>query len=121
MGIICFPFERVIEIEKGMKGQADIGKLQGELARIDNAILYDGLNDVFEIASKYTNSIAMAHALSDVNKRTGLAVALECLSLNDYEITIDHILMADAMRDLVLGELNESEFADILYHKYINS
>ncbi|AXT95848.1 type II toxin-antitoxin system death-on-curing family toxin [Moraxella catarrhalis] len=128
MDIICFPFERVIEIntyilstEKGMKGQADIGKLQGALARVDNAILYDGLNDVFEIASKYTNSIAMAHALPDANKRTGLAVALEYLSLNDYEITIDHILMADAMRDLVLGELNESEFADILYHQYINS
>lgn len=128
MDIICFPFERVIEIntyilstEKGMKGQADIGKLQGALARVDNAILYDGLNDVFEIASKCTNSIAMAHALPDANKRTGLAVALEYLSLNDYEITIDHILMADAMRDLVLGELNESEFADILYHQYINS
>lgn len=59
MDIICFPFERVIEIntyilstEKGMKGQADIGKLQGALSRIDNAILYEGLNDVFEIASK---------------------------------------------------------------------
>ncbi|WP_019519160.1 type II toxin-antitoxin system death-on-curing family toxin [Faucicola boevrei] len=128
MEIICFPFERVIEInayilstEKGMKGQADIGKLQGALSRIDNAILYEGLNDVFEIASKYANSIAMAHALSDANKRTGLAVALEYLSLNDYEITIDHILMADAMRDLVIGELSESEFADILYYQYLSS
>ncbi|MBE9579006.1 MULTISPECIES: type II toxin-antitoxin system death-on-curing family toxin [Moraxella] len=128
MDIICFPFERVIEIntyilstEKGMKGQADIGKLQGALSRIDNAILYEGLNDVFEIASKYASSIAMAHALSDANKRTGLAVALEYLSLNDYEITIDHILMADAMRDLVIGELSESEFADILYYQYLKS
>ena len=128
MQIICFPFERVIEInayilstEKGMKGQADIGKLQGALSRIDNVILYEGLNDVFDIASKYASSIAMAHALSDANKRTGLAVALEYLSLNDYEITIDHILMADAMRDLVIGELSESEFADILYHQYLNS
>ncbi|MDH9218894.1 type II toxin-antitoxin system death-on-curing family toxin [Moraxella lacunata] len=128
MDIICFPFERVIEIntyilstEKGMKGQADIGKLQGALSRIDNAILYEGLNDVFEIASKYASSIAMAHALSDANKRTGLAVALEYLSLNDYEITIDHILMADAIRDLVIGELSESEFADILYYQYLKS
>ncbi|STZ63253.1 death-on-curing family protein [Moraxella lacunata] len=128
MEIICFPFERVIEInayilstEKGMKGQADIGKLQGVLSRIDNAILYEGLNDVLEIASKYANSIAMAHALSDANKRTGLAVDLEYLSLNDYEITIDHILMADAMRDLVIGELSESEFADILYYQYLSS
>lgn len=73
MDIICFPFERVIEInayilstEKGMKGQADIAKLQGALSRIDNAILYSGLDDVFEIAAKYASSIAIAHTLSDV-------------------------------------------------------
>ena len=56
MNIICFPFERVVEInafilstEKGMKGAADIGKLQGALGRVDNAIMYEGLDDVFEI------------------------------------------------------------------------
>lgn len=128
MELIFFPFERVIEInayilstEKGMKGQADIGKLQGALARIDNAIVYAELNDIFEIAAKYATSIAVAHALSDANKRTGLAVALEYLSLNDFEITIDHILLADAMRDLVIGEVTESEFADILYSQYASS
>ena len=35
-----------------MKGQADIGKLQGALGRVDNAIVYEGLNDIFEIAQK---------------------------------------------------------------------
>lgn len=50
MDIICFPFERVIEInafilstEKGMKGAADIAKLQGALARVDHAIIYQDL------------------------------------------------------------------------------
>ena len=67
MDIICFPFERVIEInvfiletERGMKGAADIGKLQGALARVDNAIVYEGLDDVFDIAAKYTACIAAA-------------------------------------------------------------
>ena len=40
-----------------MKGSADVGKLQGALARIDNAIVYEGLDDIFEIAAKYTASI----------------------------------------------------------------
>lgn len=126
MNLIHFPFERVIEInsyilstEKGLKGKADIGKLQGALGRIDNAISYGKLDDVFEIAAKYAASIAIAHALSDANKRTGLAVALEYLSLNDFEITIDQILLADAMRDLVIGELTEIDFADILYAQYM--
>ena len=126
MDIICFPFERVIEInafilatEKGMKGVADVGKLQGALARVDNAIVYEGLDDVFEIAAKYAASIANAHALSDANKRTGLAVALEYLSLNDYELLQDNELLADAVRDLVIGEVTENDFADILYAHYV--
>jgi death-on-curing protein len=126
MDIICFPFERVIEInililstEKGMKGAADVAKLQGALGRIDHAIVYDGLDDVFEIAAKYAASIAVAHALSDANKRTGLAVALEYLSLNDFELIQDNDLLADAMRDLVIGVLSEADFADVLYAYYV--
>ncbi|UJF23209.1 type II toxin-antitoxin system death-on-curing family toxin [Shewanella sp. OMA3-2] len=125
MDIICFPFERVIEIntfiletEPGMKGQVDVSKLQGALGRIDNAIVYDGLDDIFEIAAKYTASIAIAHSLPDANKRTGLIVALEYLSLNDFELTSDNTLLADAVRDLVLGVIGESDFADILYAQY---
>jgi death-on-curing protein len=125
MEIICFPFERVVEIntfiletEPGMKGTIDIPKLQGALGRIDNAIAYEGLDDIFEIAAKYTASIAIAHALPDANKRTGLVVALEYLSLNDYELISDNELIADAVKDLVIGEINETDFADILYAQY---
>ncbi|MBE3655023.1 death-on-curing protein [Vibrio navarrensis] len=125
MDIICFPFERVIEInafilktEPGMKGAVDIPKLQGALGRIDNAIVYEALDDVFEIAAKYTACIAVSHALPDANKRTGLAVALEYLSLNDFELTQENDLLADAVRDLVIGIINETDFADILYAQY---
>ncbi|HCZ9271931.1 MULTISPECIES: type II toxin-antitoxin system death-on-curing family toxin [Vibrio] len=125
MDIICFPFERVIEInsfilatEPGMQGEVDIPKLQDALGRIDNAIAYDGLEDVFDIASKYAASIAIAHALPDANKRTGLMAALEYLSLNEFEIVIDNALLADAVRDLLLGVLTEADFADILYAQY---
>ncbi|MGI1944785.1 type II toxin-antitoxin system death-on-curing family toxin [Shewanella glacialipiscicola] len=127
MDIICFPFERVVEInalilstEAGMKGAVDIPKLQGALSRIDNAIVYQGLDDVFEIAAKYTACIAVSHACPDANKRTGLAVALEYLSLNDYEITEDNELLANAVRDLVLQEITETDFADVLYAQYLN-
>ncbi|WP_341276224.1 type II toxin-antitoxin system death-on-curing family toxin [Aeromonas caviae] len=79
------------------------------------AIAYNGLNDVFLIAAKYAMAIGTAHAFSDANKRTGLAVCLEYLSLNDFEIERDNEKLADAMVDLVLGELPEEWFADILY------
>ncbi len=125
MNIIFFPYERVVEIntfiletEPGMKGGIDLSKLQGALSRIDNAIVYSGLDDVFEIAAKYTASIAISHALPDANKRTGLAVAFEYLSLNDFELISDNDLLADAVRDLVLGIITELNFADILYAQY---
>ena len=125
MDIICFPYERIVEIntfiletEPGMKGSIDLSKLQGALSRIDNAIVYDGLDDIFEIAAKYTASIAISHALPDANKRTGLAVAFEYLSLNDFEVTFDNELLADAVRDLVLEVISELDFADILYAQY---
>lgn len=125
MDLIRFPFERVIEIntyilenEPGMRGAVDVAKLQGALGRIDNAIAYTGLDDIFEIAARYACSIAVAHSLPDANKRTGLAVALEYLSLNDYELVSDNEFFAEAMRDLVLGEINEQDFADLLYCQY---
>lgn len=74
---------------------------------------------IFEIAAKYTASIAVSHACPDANKRTGLAVALEYLSLNDSEITEDNELLADAVRDLVIQIINETDFADILYAQYM--
>lgn len=95
-----------------------MGKLQGALSRVDNAIWCEGLEDVFEIAAKYASSIAVAHALSDANKRTALAVALEFLSLNDFDLSDDNDLLADAVRDLVIEELTETDFADILYAQY---
>ena len=125
MDIICFPFERVIQIntfilttEPGMKGAIDIGKLQGALSRIDSAIVYEGLDDVFEIASKYAFCIGHAHSLPDANKRTALAVALEYLSLNDFEIKEDNDLFAEAMVDCVLNVIDEQDFADLLYSQW---
>lgn len=39
-----------------------------------------------------------------------LAVALEYLSLNDYEIISDNECLADAMRDLILYKTSETNF-----------
>ncbi|EHR41409.1 doc protein [Alishewanella jeotgali KCTC 22429] len=58
--------------------------------------------------------------MPDANKRTALAVALEYLSLNDYEIQTDNDALADVMVAVVLDEINEKELADILYTLYLS-
>jgi death on curing protein len=62
--------------------------------------------------------MANSHALPDANKRTSLAIALEYLSLHSFEINEENELLADAVRDLVLGELTSNDMADILYAQY---
>jgi len=126
MSIIVFPIERVIEInyiilstEPGMKGTIDIKKLDSALGRISNHILYEGLDDIFEIAADYAMAIAISHSLPDANKRTALMVALEYLSLNDFEINAEKEILADVMVDLVLKKINVHDLADILYAIYI--
>ena len=47
-------------------------------------------------------------------------VALEYLSLNDFEVTVERELMAEAMVDLVLDTIDEKQFADLLYDCYQN-
>ena len=47
-------------------------------------------------------------------------VALEYLALNDYEVVIEREELADAMVDLVLGQITEQQFADLLYDCFIN-
>lgn len=125
MDILLIPFERVIEVntyilltEPGHKGPVDVGKLQGALGRIETAIHYQRLDDVFEIAAMYIEVIASSHSLPDANKRTSLAIALEYLSLHNFEINHDNDLLADAVRDLVIGELSATDIADILYAQY---
>lgn len=59
--------------------------------------------------------------MPDANKRTALAVALEYLSLNDYEIQTDNDALADVMVAVVLDEINEKELADILYTLYLGN
>ena len=122
MNIIQFPPSRVIEINKyilattpGFVAEHDQGKLEGALGWIDNAISYQGLDDVFLIAAKYAAAIGVAHAFSDTNKRTGLAVCLEYLSLNDFELQDDNDKLANAMVGLIITDINEEQFADILY------
>tara|TARA_Y100001970_G_C14130135_1_gene801236 strand:- start:1096 stop:1368 length:273 start_codon:yes stop_codon:yes gene_type:complete len=77
------------------------------------------LDDAFEIAAKYAASITLSHLIPDANKRTVPAVALEYLLLNDFELTADNDLFADAIRDLVIGKIDEPDFADLLYSQYI--
>ncbi|HHF6577190.1 TPA: type II toxin-antitoxin system death-on-curing family toxin [Haemophilus influenzae] len=97
--------QTILENEPGLKGRADIGKLESALARIDNWMLYENTDNIFDIAALYAIAIAKAHAFPDGNKRTAMVTMLTYLDLQGVEIPPNHGL-DDTMVEVASGELN---------------
>lgn len=103
----------ILENEPGLKGFADIGKLDSALARIDNWILYENTNNIFDIAALYAIAIAKAHAFPDGNKRTAMVTMLTYLDLQGVEIQAD-IGLDDIMVDVASGKLTFYQLSQYL-------
>ncbi|MBE7395154.1 type II toxin-antitoxin system death-on-curing family toxin [Pasteurella multocida] len=97
--------QTILENEPGLKGVADIGRLDSALARIDNWMLYENTDNIFDIAALYAVAIAKAHAFPDSNKRTAMVTMLTYLDLQGIEIPPNHGL-DDTMVDVASGKLN---------------
>lgn len=96
----------------------DIERLASVLARIEQQIHYNQINDIFEIAAWYAIVIAKGHAFVDGNKRTGLAVMLTYLDIQGCSIE-DHTHLDDLMVAVVESqqphEVIAVELADTVY------
>ena len=113
--------EKVIEIhdfilsqESGLRGDHGRGPLEGALARIENSILYGGVDDVFEIAAMYAVALARGHVFNDANKRTALVTALIYLGTQGVEIERSDAL-EEIMVDVAEGTVARDELADLLF------
>ncbi|MDC7690514.1 type II toxin-antitoxin system death-on-curing family toxin [Vogesella indigofera] len=106
--------DTILSDEPGLCGMPHIGKLEGALARIDNKILYQGIDDVFNIAALYAEALARGHCFNDANKRTALVTALTYLDLQGVEL-IRSQKLEDIMVDVASGQLPPEQLADLLY------
>ena len=104
--------DAILENEPGLKGSADIAKLESALSRIDNWIMYENTDNIFDIAALYAVAIAKAHAFSDGNKRTALVTMLTYLDLQGVEILANHGL-DDTLVDVASGKL---DFISLSHH-----
>lgn len=102
----------ILENEPGLDGKTNRGALEGALGRIENRILYDGLEDVFEIAGMYAVAIARGHAFPDANKRTALVSALTYLLMEGYEV-VRAPALEDIMVDVAEGRIDYPTLANI--------
>lgn len=103
----------ILSTEPGLVGGHGNGPVEGALARVENRVLYQGLDDIFEIAAMYAVAIARGHVFNDANKRT-LVTALTYLSLQGVEMTREPFL-EEIMVWVAQGELDVEDLSLILY------
>lgn len=92
--------DNVLEATGGRSGLAGSKSLESVLYRIDNAITYEGLSDIYEIAAFYAIVIAQGHAFEDGNKRTGLVAMIDFLDINGINLDAPDEI-EDIMVDIV--------------------
>lgn len=104
----------ILSTEPGLEGDHGVGPIEGALARVENRIHYQDLDDVFEIAAMYAVAIARGHVFNDANKRTALVTALTYLALQGVELSREPFL-EEIMVWVAEGVLDVEELALIFY------
>jgi death-on-curing protein len=100
----------ILDTEPGREGYHGDNALGGALGRIDNQVMYAGINDIFDVAAMYVEAIAMGHCFADANKRTSLVSAITYLGLHDVVIKEEEGL-ADIVVDLVNRQITRDDVA----------
>lgn len=81
--------DKILHVEGGLPGFSGggPGAVDAALARVENRIHYEGMDDPFAIAAMYAIAIARGHVFNDGNKRTALSCAVAFLNYNGYSIS----------------------------------
>ncbi|ECJ2274498.1 type II toxin-antitoxin system death-on-curing family toxin [Salmonella enterica subsp. diarizonae] len=94
--------DRLIIRDGGVPGMAEPGRADAIIHRVLNMHYYEGITDVYDLASVYLVSIARGHIFNDANKRTALFVAQVFLKRNGVEIISSRISF-DEMQILTIN------------------
>lgn len=105
--------DEILMNEKGLKGIASMASLESCLARIDNQMLYEPLDNVYLIGAFYAQALAKAHAFNDGNKRTALVVMLTYLDMQGINIAPNSGL-DDLMVSVASSEIDYKQLAQAL-------
>ena len=97
-----------------LPGRAQDKSLDATLARVDNRLAYDLIEDVFALAAAYAMVVARGHCFNDGNKRTAFRALIVCLDLNGIQITWPQPETGDRIIALAQGKLDDADLADWL-------
>ena len=92
-----------------LPGRALDKSLDGALARVENRLAYDLINDAFDLAGAYAAAISQGHCFNDANKRTAFDAMNFCLELHGIVIAWDATSAGDQIIRLAQRHIDEGE------------
>jgi len=102
----------LIEAYGGAEGIRDVGLLHSAIAMPQASFGGEFLHkDLFEMAAAYLYHIVQNHPFLDGNKRTGAAVAIIFLTINDVTIDADEEGVVDLTLAVAQGNAGKQEIA----------
>ncbi len=96
----------------GADGLRDEGLFESALARPQNLLAYQGVDDVARLAASYAFGLAKNHAFVDGNKRIAFIAAGLFLRLNGWRLTADQAEATLVILSVASSAMSEDELAD---------
>ncbi|PYT22222.1 MAG: type II toxin-antitoxin system death-on-curing family toxin [Acidobacteria bacterium] len=106
--------DRLVALHGGPAGLRDDTLLKSALARPKQQYADAGSPNIIDMGTAYTAGIARNHPFVDGNKRTGFVIGILFLELNGYRFTAREDEAAQAVMELVAGNLDEKGYSAFL-------
>ncbi len=103
--------DRSLALHGGLAGMRDEGLLDSALARPRNHLLYNGVDDIIELAAIYAAAVSGNHPFIDGNKRTAFLALGLFLEKNGKILIAEQADAARTMLRLAAGEISTEELA----------
>lgn len=107
-------YEDVVVASGGAAGLRDEGLLESALARPINRLLYEGVDDVLELAATYAVGVASNHPFVDGNKRMAFIALGQFLEDNGIVLTASDDDATRIMLSVATGDTDIAGLTDWL-------
>ncbi len=117
--LILALYEDVVAASGGVFGVRDEGLLESALARPLNRFLYEGVNDLLELAATYAVGVARNHPFVDGNKRVAFIALGQFLLDNRVILTASDEEATAMMLSVATGAMDIAMLAEWLRLKSV--
>jgi len=113
--------EETLAEHGGLTGMRDEAALDAALARPQHVHAYEPKAELPRLAAAYCFGLVRDHPFNDGNKRAGFLALGLFLSLNGYELQVDHAEAAETVMRLAAGQLSEKTLAGWIRNHIVRS